>query len=66
MRDTFGITSVVVTHDMKSASRIADRIVMLDEGKVLAQGSPADIMESTNPIIHQFVQGKSKPDTPMQ
>ncbi len=62
MRDTFGITSVVVTHDMKSASKIADRIVMLNEGKVLAEGSPGDILGSTNPFIRQFVEGKSKLD----
>ncbi len=66
MRDTFGITSVVVTHDMKSATRIADRIVMIDEGKVLAEGNPGDIMGSTNPIIRQFVQGKSKLDLAIQ
>lgn len=65
MRDTFGITSVVVTHDMKSASQIADRIVMLSDGKVLADGSPRDIMESSNPIIRQFVEGKSRLEFPL-
>lgn len=66
MRGTFGITSVVVTHDMKSAARIADRIVMLNDGKVLAEGSPKEILESTIPLIRQFVEGKSKIDMPMQ
>ncbi|KJJ84115.1 organic solvent ABC transporter ATP-binding protein [Candidatus Omnitrophus magneticus] len=51
------ITSVVVTHDMKSVMNIADRIAMLHEGKVLAIGTPLEIQNSDNPIIRQFISG---------
>lgn len=60
MRNTFSITSIVVTHDIRSASRIADRIVMLHNGKVLAEGNTKDVLESNHPLIRQFVEGKAK------
>ncbi|MCX7678973.1 MAG: ABC transporter ATP-binding protein [Spirochaetes bacterium] len=62
MRNTFAITSIVVTHDIRSALRIADRIVMLHNGKVIAEGSAKDVLANNNPIIRQFVEGKSKLD----
>jgi phospholipid/cholesterol/gamma-HCH transport system ATP-binding protein len=51
------ITSVVVTHDMKSVMSIADRIGMLYEGKVLQIGTPAEIQGSKNAIVQQFING---------
>lgn len=51
------LTSVVVTHDMQSVMRIADRIAMLYEGKVLEVGSPSEIQNSDNEIIQQFITG---------
>jgi len=51
------MTSVVVTHDMKSVMAIADRIAMLHEGKVLQIGTPSEIQHSSNPIIKQFISG---------
>jgi phospholipid/cholesterol/gamma-HCH transport system ATP-binding protein len=54
------ITSVVVTHDMNSVFRIADRIVMLHQGNVLEIGTPDQIRHSKNPIIHQFVAGAAE------
>jgi phospholipid/cholesterol/gamma-HCH transport system ATP-binding protein len=59
MRDTFGITSVVVTHDMKSAYRLADRIAMLHEGKIIFSGSPMEFKNSDNPYVQQFIMGRS-------
>lgn len=58
------ITSVVVTHDMKSVFRIGDRIAMLHKGEVLQVGTPAEIEKSTNPVIRQFVAGEV--DGPVQ
>ncbi len=55
-----GVTSVTVTHDMKSAAMIADRIVMLYEGKFMAQGTPTEIMNSDDPIVRQFVRGEAE------
>lgn len=58
------ITSVVVTHDMKSVFSIADRIAMFYEGKVLEVGTPAEIKNSKNEMVHQFVNGS--PDGPIK
>lgn len=52
-----GVTSVVVTHEMDSAFRIADRMVLLDRGKFIMEGTPQEMRESTNPIVRQFVDG---------
>jgi phospholipid/cholesterol/gamma-HCH transport system ATP-binding protein len=52
-----GVTSVVVTHEMDSAFRIADRMVLLDRGKFVASGTPEQMRESTDPLVRQFVHG---------
>jgi phospholipid/cholesterol/gamma-HCH transport system ATP-binding protein len=52
-----GVTSVVVTHEMDSAFRIADRMVLLDRGKFIASGTPKQMHDSTDPLVHQFVFG---------
>jgi phospholipid/cholesterol/gamma-HCH transport system ATP-binding protein len=52
-------TSVVVTHDMNSAFKVADRIVMLHEGKLIFDGTPQEIQHSDNPIVHAFVMGEA-------
>jgi len=57
MRDTFGITSVVVTHDMTSAYRIADRIAMIYEGEIIFTGTAEEIKGSDNPFVKQFIEG---------
>src|SRR5258705_8953207 len=57
LNDKLGVTSVVVTHEMDSAFRIADRMVLLDRGKFIASGTPEEMRDSTNPIVHQFVNG---------
>lgn len=53
------VTSIVVTHDMKSAYKVGSRIAMLHEGKVLGVAHPEVIRISTNPYIRQFVDGLS-------
>ncbi len=58
------ITSVVVTHDMKSVFAIADRIAMLYDGKVLEVGTPDEIRNSKNQMVGQFVSGS--PDGPIK
>src|SRR5207253_2564387 len=57
LNDKLGVTSVVVTHEMDSAFRIADRMVLLDRGKFIAAGNPQEMCESTNPFVHQFING---------
>ncbi len=53
------VTSIVVTHDMHSAFKVADRIVMLHEGKIAYDGSPHAILESNNPVVRRFVMGEA-------
>jgi phospholipid/cholesterol/gamma-HCH transport system ATP-binding protein len=55
------VTSIVVTHDMRSARCVAQRILMLHEGKIYASGTPDEIFQSKDPIIHRFVNGISDP-----
>ena len=57
LHDKLKITSVAVTHDMISAYKIADRIAMLYEGKIIAVGTPREIKNTTNPIVRQFITG---------
>src|SRR5205085_11593130 len=52
-----GVTGVVVTHEMASAFRIADRWVPLDRGKFIVSGTPQEMKDSTDPLVHQFVYG---------
>lgn len=53
------ITSVVVTHDMNSVFRIADRIAMLHQGKVIAIGTPDEIRNTENGLVRQFIRGEA-------
>ncbi len=57
LHDRINVTSIVVTHDMRSAYRIGDNIAMLYQGKIIAQGTPQEIENSKDPIVHQFVNG---------
>ncbi|MCE5186987.1 MAG: ABC transporter ATP-binding protein [Planctomycetaceae bacterium] len=52
------VTSMVVTHDMKSAYKIADRIIMLHKGRIIADGGPDHIRTHPNDIVQQFIHGK--------
>ncbi len=58
-----GITCIVVTHAVEEAMRIADRIIILYRGKVLAEGTPQEIRASANPLVQQFITGS--PDGPI-
>jgi phospholipid/cholesterol/gamma-HCH transport system ATP-binding protein len=53
-----GVTSIAVTHDMKSAYKIADRIVMLHNGKIIADGDADYIHNHSDPIVQQFIKGE--------
>ncbi|MBI4386292.1 MAG: ABC transporter ATP-binding protein [Elusimicrobia bacterium] len=60
LKEKLGVTSIAVTHDMRSAYKIGDRIAMLHDGKVLGVASPKEIKTTTNPYIRQFVEGVSQ------
>ncbi len=53
------VTSVAVTHDMRSAARIAQRILMLHQGRIYASGTPEEIFKTADPIVNSFVNGIS-------
>jgi phospholipid/cholesterol/gamma-HCH transport system ATP-binding protein len=54
-----GITSVVVTHDLASANKIADRMVMLYDAHVIADGDPQSIRQSDNDLVQRFMHGRA-------
>jgi len=60
MREKLNVTSVAITHDMKSAYKIADRIAMLYQGKIIEVGTPEQVKNSPNLIVQQFIQGESE------
>jgi len=55
------VTTVVVTHDMRSARRLGQRILMLHEGRIYASGTPDEMFQSTDPIVRRFIDGVSDP-----
>ena len=57
---TLGVTSVAVTHDMKSACKIGDEIAMLHRGKIIEEGAPEEIQNSRRDIVSQFVLGEAR------
>ena len=62
MKNELKVTSVVVTHDMHSAFRVATRIVMLHRGKFVFDGTPEEIQQSEDPVIRDFVKGQASPE----
>jgi phospholipid/cholesterol/gamma-HCH transport system ATP-binding protein len=59
MKERLGVTTVTITHDMKSAYKIADRVAMLYEGRIHACDAPDAIRASSDPVVRQFVQGRA-------
>ena len=61
VRDRLDVTTVVVTHDMRSARRLGQRIMMLHDRKIYATGTPEEIFQSKDPIVRRFIDGVSDP-----
>ena len=59
LQQRFGITSIVVTHDMKSAFDVADRIAYLHEGRIYFHGTSVELQQSSDPLIQDFLLGRS-------
>ena len=55
LNDALGITSIVVSHDLEETFRIADKVIILANGGIAAQGTPDEVRDSTDPLVHQFV-----------
>ena len=62
LRAKLGVTSLVVTHDIRSAFTIADRIIMLDQGRIVAIGTPDEIQKSDNAWVQNFIIGRATVD----
>jgi phospholipid/cholesterol/gamma-HCH transport system ATP-binding protein len=63
LNDTLGITSIVVSHDLEETFRIADQVIILANGRIAAQGTPAQVMASDDPLVRQFVH--AQPEGPV-
>ena len=61
VRDRLQVTTVVVTHDMRSARRVGQRILMLHNKQIYANGTPDEIFNSTDPVVRHFIDGISDP-----
>jgi phospholipid/cholesterol/gamma-HCH transport system ATP-binding protein len=62
LQAALGVTAVVVTHDMASARKVADRILMLHEGKFILDTSPEGLDHIDNGVVSRFVQGQASPE----
>jgi len=60
MKKEMQVTSVVITHDMVSAYKVADRIAMLYQGKIIEIGTPEEIKRTENPVVRQFIHGEAE------
>ena len=60
LRESLGVTSIAITHDMASAYKIADQIAMLYKGRIIETGTPEAIRETPNPVVSQFVHGRAQ------
>jgi phospholipid/cholesterol/gamma-HCH transport system ATP-binding protein len=60
LQKEMGVTSIVITHDMVSANKVADRIAMLYDGRIIAVGTPGEIRGSADPVVQQFLQGRAE------
>ena len=57
--DRMKTTAVVVTHDMTSVDKVADRVVMLHDGEIIIDGPPEVVRASTDPVVRQFIEGRA-------
>lgn len=60
LNDTLGMTSIVVSHDLEETFHIADQVIILANGGVAVQGTPQEVKNSSDPLVHQFVNALSQ------
>jgi len=60
LQERFHVTSVVVTHDMKSAFHVADHIAYLHDGRIYFNGTPQELQRSSDPLLQDFLLGRSE------
>jgi len=64
LNDALGLTSIIVSHDLDETFQIADQVIVLANGKIVAQGTPDEVRHSTDPLVHQFV--NAEPEGPVR
>lgn len=64
LNDAIGLTSIIVSHDLDETFQIADKVIVLANGGIVAQGTPQDVFNSEDPLVHQFV--TAAPDGPVR
>ena len=64
LNDTLGLTSIIVSHGIQQVSAIADRIILLSGGRVIADGSPAEMQTCTSAAVRQFMAGSAAGPVP--
>lgn len=55
LNDSMGLTSIFVSHELEQTFTIADHVIILANGKVASQGTPQDVLKSTDPLVYQYV-----------
>ncbi|HEY0590655.1 MAG TPA: ABC transporter ATP-binding protein, partial [Thermoanaerobaculia bacterium] len=60
MDHKLGVTAVTITHDMKVAFKIADKIAMIHGGRIIEEGTPEAFERSPNPFVRQFLEGRAE------
>ena len=60
LQKELGVTSIVVTHDMASAFKVADRMAMLSRGKIVFTGTVDEVRTTDHPMVRQFIEGNSQ------
>jgi phospholipid/cholesterol/gamma-HCH transport system ATP-binding protein len=60
LQQRFGMTSIVVTHDMKSASQVGNHIAYLHEGRIYFHGTPSELQQTSDRILQDFLFGRSE------
>ncbi|HLS86232.1 MAG TPA: ABC transporter ATP-binding protein [Burkholderiales bacterium] len=64
LNDVLGATSIIVTHDVQEALGVVDYVYFMSEGRIIAQGTPAEIRASAEPFVNQFVNGAASGPVP--
>jgi phospholipid/cholesterol/gamma-HCH transport system ATP-binding protein len=64
LNDALGLTSIVVSHDLDETFAIADQVIVLANGRIAAQGTPDEVRQSRDPLVHQLV--SAAPDGPVR
>ncbi len=60
MQQELRVTSFIITHELKLAYKVSDRIAMLYDGKIIEMGTPEQIRSSSNPVVKQFIEGRAE------